>query len=330
MAAVDDADFDDSQSTSSDSGYSGYSESMFSTESIRSSIYDYEVKHGRTYHAFHRDKYYMPNDEGEQERLDVHYHALRLAIEDKITFAPIDQPHGILDVGTGTGIWAMDAADAWPEAEVFGVDLSPIQPTWVPPNLKFEVADADEPWGFAEERFSLVHTRIMNGFGVASWPHFYAEAFSCLRPGGWVENQEFDCAIVTDDGTLPENSKLLKIKKIWNQSTEMIGKTGRCNPHQMVDQMTKAGFINTRIITKKMPIGPWPKDPMLKESGRFGLIALYNGVYGMSVRLFVDVLGWSEERLQVFLAEFRKELKMKSIHSYWPSCVIPGLRVERR
>jgi len=326
MAALDLVEVDDGYSISNDSGYS---EPIYSTASVRSSVFDYEVKHGRSYHAYHPDKYYMPNDEGEQERLDLHYHALRLALEDKITLAPINNPHGILDVGTGTGIWAMDAADAWPEAEVVGLDLSPIQPNWVPPNLQFEVADADERWGFAQERFSLVHTRIMNGFGVSSWPHFYAEAFSCLKPGGWVENQEFDCTIVSDDGTLPENSKIAEWARLWNQSVETIGKTGRCNPRKLVDQMEEAGFINTQVITKKMPIGPWPKDPMLKESGIFGLVALYHGVYGMSVRLFKDVLGWSEEQLQVFLAEFRQELMKKSIHSYWPTCVISIFRLEK-
>ena len=94
-------DADDAQSIGGDSGYS---ETFCSTESVRSSIYDYEVRHGRTYHAYHSDKYFVPNDEGEQERLDLHYHAMRLALDDKITFAPLDQHHGILDVGTGTGM----------------------------------------------------------------------------------------------------------------------------------------------------------------------------------------------------------------------------------
>ena len=40
----------------------------------------------------------------------------------------------IVDVGTGTGIWAMDFADAHPESQVLGIDLSPIQPRFVPPN----------------------------------------------------------------------------------------------------------------------------------------------------------------------------------------------------
>ena len=54
-------------------------------------------------------------------------------------------------------------------------------------------------------------------FRVASWPHFYAEAFSCLRPGGWVENKEIDCAIVSDDDTLLEDSKLVEWARLWNQ-----------------------------------------------------------------------------------------------------------------
>ncbi|EXJ76938.1 hypothetical protein A1O3_10095 [Capronia epimyces CBS 606.96] len=316
-------DHSDARSSASDSD-SAYSDTVCSTESLRSSIFDHEIKHGRTFHAFHSGKYVMPNDEGEQERMDLHYHAMRLAIEDKITHAPITNPHGILDLGTGTGIWAMDAADAYPEAEVVGIDLSPIQPGWVPPNLQFEVADADEAWGFGEDRFDLVHTRIMNGFGVSSWPHFYREAFSCLRPGGWVENQEFDCQIVSDDASLPEDSTMAEWAKLWNQACEMIGKTGRCDPQKLRDQMHEAGFINTRVIPYKMPIGPWPKDPMLKEAGKFGLVALHAGVYGMSVRLFLDVLGWSEERLQVFLADFRKDLARKSIHAYWPTYIVIG------
>ena len=148
---IEPADVDDSASTSGDSGYS---DGICSTESLRSSIYDYETQHGRTYHAFHQGKYIMLNDEGEQERLDVHYHALRLSIEDKLFFAPIARPSGILDIGTGTGIWAMDAADKHPQAEVVGIDLSPIQPRWVPPNLQFEILDADIGWGFRENRFS--------------------------------------------------------------------------------------------------------------------------------------------------------------------------------
>lgn len=44
--------------------------------------------------------------------------------------APLDNPKTILDIGTGTGIWAMEMADQYPESLIIGTDLSPVQPTW--------------------------------------------------------------------------------------------------------------------------------------------------------------------------------------------------------
>jgi methylase of polypeptide subunit release factors len=45
--------------------------------------------------------------------------------------APITQtPQCILDIGPGTGIYALDVADEFPGPEVLGIDLSPIQPYW--------------------------------------------------------------------------------------------------------------------------------------------------------------------------------------------------------
>jgi len=47
---------------------SGYDENALSTASLTSSIYEYEHENGRTYHK--TGKYVMPNDEGEQQRMD--------------------------------------------------------------------------------------------------------------------------------------------------------------------------------------------------------------------------------------------------------------------
>ena len=45
-------------------------------------------------------------------------------------FAPLVDPKNMLDIGTGTGIWAMEMADRYPDATVIGTDLSPVQPMW--------------------------------------------------------------------------------------------------------------------------------------------------------------------------------------------------------
>jgi tRNA1(Val) A37 N6-methylase TrmN6 len=60
------------------------------------------------------------------------HHIFGMMLNGELLLAPIENPHRVLDLGTGTGIWAIDFADKYPSAEVIGCDLSPIQPSWVP------------------------------------------------------------------------------------------------------------------------------------------------------------------------------------------------------
>lgn len=41
----------------------------------------------------------------------------------ELSKAPVKSPQKVLDLGTGTGIWAIDYAHEHPEAEVIGLDL---------------------------------------------------------------------------------------------------------------------------------------------------------------------------------------------------------------
>lgn len=59
-------------------------------------------------------------------------------------------------------------ADLHPAAEVVGVDLSPIQPNFVPPNCRFEVDDINKEWTFPENKFDFIHIRYMTGT-VPDW-----------------------------------------------------------------------------------------------------------------------------------------------------------------
>jgi ubiquinone/menaquinone biosynthesis C-methylase UbiE len=92
-------------------------------------------------------KYQYPNDETENDRLDLQHHLFSLTFDGKLFTAPIPKEkrlHRVLDIGTGTGIWAIDFADEHPETKVLGVDLSPSQPSFTPPNLVFQIDDLEE------------------------------------------------------------------------------------------------------------------------------------------------------------------------------------------
>lgn len=99
------------------------------TSSVTSSIRAYRQENGRTYHAYKDGKYLIPNDELENDRLDFQHAMFLRTIAGKLHLAPIPKdPQNVLDIGTGTGIWAIDFADEYPSARVVGTDLSPTQP----------------------------------------------------------------------------------------------------------------------------------------------------------------------------------------------------------
>jgi len=149
-----------------------------STTSIGSSILKYREENGRTYHVYKDGIYLKPNDDVEKDRLDLQHHLFNLTLGEKLFICPVAEKrriHRVLDVGTGTGIWAIDFADEHPEAEVLGVDLSPIQPEFVPPNVKFEVDDSEDTWTFSH-KFDFIHNRAMEG-AFADWPRFFQQSF---------------------------------------------------------------------------------------------------------------------------------------------------------
>jgi tRNA G46 methylase TrmB len=68
--------------------------------------------------------YPLPNDGKEQDRLDFVHAIYMLIWNDRLHFAPLERPRRVLDIGTGTGIWAIQFAERNPETQVVGTDLS--------------------------------------------------------------------------------------------------------------------------------------------------------------------------------------------------------------
>jgi SAM-dependent methyltransferase len=177
-----------------------HSDTSSHTASLLSDVKDYCYENGRRYHSYREGHYVLPNDEPEQDRQDLLHHVRNLVLNGALFRAPVSKNmQRVLDIGTGTGIWAIDFADSYPGTEVVGTDLSPIQPSWVPPNLRFIVDDAESPWLFSTSRpFDFIHARDLSG-AIADWPRLLRQAHEHLRPGGWVELQEFEVTLKSDD-----------------------------------------------------------------------------------------------------------------------------------
>lgn len=69
----------------------------------------------------------------------------------------------------------------------------------VPPNVKFEVDDCEEPWTFTE-KFDVVHARYLAA-AIQDWPKLVSQAFQFTKPGGYAEFQDYDLQYYSEDGT---------------------------------------------------------------------------------------------------------------------------------
>ena len=74
----------------------------------------------------------------------------------------------------------------------------------------------------------------------------------------------------------------------------------------------------------QVPIGPWPKDPQLKEIGGVQYHQELQAVDSYTPGIFSRVLGWTEEEIQVFIAKVKAEIKDPSIHLYFPVYFVWG------
>lgn len=81
--------------------------SFSSARSLASIITRYRYENGRRYHAYRDGQYYMPNDDKHAEYEMLVHHLWLLTLDDQLYLAPVEQPLRVLDVGTGTGLWAM-------------------------------------------------------------------------------------------------------------------------------------------------------------------------------------------------------------------------------
>ena len=93
----------------SDAGYESEGGTFRST-SLETSVRDYMYENGRRYHKFREGTYNFPNDDVEQEREDMKHAMVKMLCSQKLHFAPVgDHPQEVLDIGTGTGIWAIES-----------------------------------------------------------------------------------------------------------------------------------------------------------------------------------------------------------------------------
>ncbi|KAK1658481.1 S-adenosyl-L-methionine-dependent methyltransferase [Colletotrichum godetiae] len=289
-----------------------------STTSVASSVLEYRIENGRTYHKYKDGKCNLPNDEKENDRLDLQHNLFIRTFDDRLGTAPPNARESevgrVLDVGTGSGIWAIDFGVEHPDAEVIGVDLSAVQPTFVPPNVQFQVEDIEEDWHFSLP-FDYIHSRMMTG-SIADWKIYLRRCYDNLNPGGYLELNDIDAIPLSDDGTLTEECTLTKSFRLWPEAITALG-----SPFEKFNRLegvlTEVGFEDVRVERFKWPTNSWPKDPKFKELGIWNDENLAPNLESMFMAGMTRGLKWSEQEVHELAVEARKDFNDPKIHAYF-------------
>lgn len=335
----------DLEDDSSDSAYAG-SIAGTETTSLQSAVTRYRQENGRTYHAYGSTEHWGPNDEKAQDQQDLSHHLWGLALKGEHYIAPISHPQRILDLGTGTGIWVIEVAERHPDAVVHGIDLSPIQPTWLPPNAIFLVDDYNADW-IDVEKYDLIHARELLGT-VPDWVTLYKNALKyipekgklsactltasrALRPGGWFDQAEPSLFFTTDHHQLDEKHPFTQWGEMMVEAGHKVGMRFDIGAH-IKEWMEEAGFVNVKEIRQPWTIGGWAKDRHLREIGQWNQVRLDEGVKDFCSRRFTNQMGASSEpssfcymtnatklkpeEIEIFCMDLRAAFRRKKFYGY--------------
>ncbi|KAI9701939.1 MAG: hypothetical protein M1836_001283 [Candelina mexicana] len=308
----------DSQASETDS-----EDEASSTRSVTSSIFNHIVENGRRYHRYREGSYVFPNDEIELERLDLQNEMLKFVFGGRIHFAPLRNPKKVLDIGTGTGIWPMEMSELYPNCDITGTDLSPIQPELVPDNVHFLVDDAsEEDWLYSRNTFDYIHTRMLLG-AFEDFRDIIRKGFRYTKRGGYMESQELYSTLYCDDGTMPDSWPFQQWAQKIDDASMSLGRPLRI-ANKLKRWYEEAGFVDVQEHVFKLPVNPWPRETHYKDIGRMCELCWSDGIQGFTLAYFSRVLGWSKEEIEVYLVNVRKSLKDRRVHAYHKVYVVWG------
>lgn len=271
-----------------------------------------------------------PNVENDGKRLDLQHQLWLLTLKGRLLNAPTQENgplHRVLDLGTGTGIWATEFATKNPATVVYGMDIFAPSPPEIPPNCKFIAGDVTADWkrlaGLysgqgcgSSEHFDFIHSRML----LLVCPNqdlIIQNCFDNLRPGGIVEFQEMCQPIRSDLPPECLDHSLLPVK--WSHyamsGTIALGVDCTYAEEKLEKVLRQIGFVDIEIKKYRWPFGSWMANECqssdrerLRMMGDRCVQNLSLGLDGISKLPFTKGLQWEQKSVNSYVGKVRKTL----------------------
>jgi SAM-dependent methyltransferase len=239
----------------------------------------------------------------------------------KLYAAPMETPLHVLDIATGTGLWAIEVAQENPHASVIGTDLSAIQATNLAPNCKFFVHDCEDEWHFPQ-KFDLIHGRAL--LSCFFKPRtVISSIFSALLSNGYFELQDICFPCKSPDGTLSGTS-IDKWQSLIIQGLRNLGKDFE-KVKEYGSYMREAGFVDVVETKYTWAIGPWIAGKKEKIQGKLWGQNFLDGIHGWSMAIITRGMKWEVEEVEKLLEEVRMDVgNWREMHVYVEMYVVYG------
>ncbi|KAJ6480880.1 S-adenosyl-L-methionine-dependent methyltransferase [Mycena sanguinolenta] len=197
-------------------------------------------------------------------RLDAMHEAFVQYFDGKLGLAPLDdfRPDKIMDLGCGSGAWAIQAATQFPDAQIVAVDRASAPDRVFPANVHFQTADLTEELEFEAESFDIVHARSVM-IHVKNSEDVLRRASRLVKPGGLLLMEETDLVSFAESGG-PATRRFMYAIKAFQESQGADVEFGR-KAEGLVKSL--GDFSDVQVKKISMPFGGNGPDAALNNLG---------------------------------------------------------------